>query len=86
MSLLWIPLWAYTARGCLLRQRVEIVQGKLEGISETKVILKLPQGKEWVEKEFPRGELAVGLEWVFSHMGQWVRVKLVDGVAKEVSE
>ncbi len=67
-------------------ERVQIVQGKLEGISETKVILKLPQGKEWVDKEFPRGELGVGLEWVFSHMGQWVRVKLVDGVAKEVSE
>jgi hypothetical protein len=30
--------------------------------------------------------MAVGLEWVFSHMGQWVRVKLVDGVAREVSE
>jgi len=69
-----------------LAERVQIVQGKLEGISETKVILKLPQGKEWVEKEFPREELSVGLEWVFSHMGQWVRLKLVDGVAREVSE
>ena len=69
-----------------MRDRIQIVRGRLEGISETKVILKVSVGKALVEQEFPRGELGVGLEWIFSHMGQPVQLKLVDGVATEVSE
>ena len=66
--------------------RVEVVRGKLEGVSETKVTLSMSSGSGWVEKDFPRGELEMDLGWLFSHLGQWVQVRLEDGIARAVTE
>ena len=67
--------------------RVEVVRGRLEGVSETKVTLSVPSGSGgWVEKDFPRGELEMDLGWLFSHLGQWVQVRLEDGIARSVTE
>lgn len=59
----------------------EFVSGTLEGISETKVTLRI--GNQSVS--YPRKELAISIEWVMKNMGKRVTCVLENGTVESIS-
>jgi hypothetical protein len=59
----------------------QVVFGGLAGIEEHSVEIDVGRGQV---KVYPRGELDISLEWVFSNMGKRVMCLLHDGKVVEI--